>query len=186
MTELFRELVKWRVRIQLRVQLPLRACVCNLEASALGVALGITACCGDHHSQIASLIEGVAHSFLQEGGLQATPPQFWNGRRASEQRNSVMDAQHTGSASFAVNLGKKARTLVASGEDGAKLQQRFPKFRKFVRPSPCAYVSPELDFVWSDDAHIDMTLGDVAGVFGRGPLDRPGKNVADLDWPVVA
>ena len=120
MTELFRELVKWRVRIQLGVQLPLRACVRNLEASALGIALGIAACCGDHHSQIASLIEGVAHSFLQEGGLQATPPQFWNGRRASEQRNFVMDAQYTGSASFAVNLGKKARTLVASGEDGER------------------------------------------------------------------
>jgi hypothetical protein len=163
------------------MQLPLCAGVGDLEASALGVSLGIAACGGDHHSEIASLIEGVAHAFLQERGLQATPPQFWNGRCPSEQRNFVMDAQHTGSAGFAVNLGKKARTLVARGEDGAKLQQRFSKFRKFLRPSPCAYVSPELGFVWSDDAHSDM-----AGVFGRGPLDRPIKDIADLDRPVVA
>ena len=165
------------LKSNLRAQLPLRACVCDLEASALGVALGIAACCGDHHGEIASVIESVAHSFLQEGVLQATPPQFWNGRRASEQRNFVMDAQHTGSAGFAVNFGKKARTLVARGEDGAKLQQRFPKFGKFVRPSPRAYFSPELGFVGSDDAHIDMTVGDMAGVFGRGPLDRPVKTL---------
>lgn len=165
------------LKSNLGVQLPLRACVRDLEASALGVALGIAACCGDHHGEIASVIESVAHSFLQEGVLQATPPQFWNGRRASEQRNFVMDAQHTGSAGFAVNFGKKARTLVARGEDGAKLQQRFPKFGKFVRPSPRAYFSPELGFVGSDDAHIDMTVGDMAGVFGRGPLDRPVKTL---------
>jgi hypothetical protein len=152
--------------MRLGIKLPLRSRVGNLEASALGVALGIAACCGDHHSEVASLIEGVAHSFLQQGGLEAASAELWNGRRASEQRNFVMDAQHTGSPRFAVNLSKKARTLVARGKDGAKLQQRFPKFWKFVRPSPCAYVSPELGFVWSDDAHSDR-----AGAFCRGPLD---------------
>lgn len=163
------------------IKLPLRSRVGNLEASALGVALGIAACCGDHHSEVASLIEGVAHSFLQQGGLQATPPQLWNGRSASEQRNLLVDAEHASGAGFAIDFGKKARTLLARGKDGAELHQRFPKFWKFVGPAPCAYVGPERGFLRFDDPHADPTL-----VFCRGLLDRAVKNVAKLDRSVVA
>ena len=49
----------------LGIQLPLGACVCDAEAVALGIALGVAARHGHHHGQIAPMIESVAHSFLE-------------------------------------------------------------------------------------------------------------------------
>src|ERR1700693_5625184 len=51
----------------------------------------------------------------------------------------------------------------------------------FVRPAPCAYVTPQLCFFRRDDPHTRSAL-----LLGGGPLNRPTKNIAYLDRSVVA
>ncbi|MGP0099178.1 MAG: hypothetical protein ACLPHI_19225 [Terriglobales bacterium] len=51
----------------------------------------------------------------------------------------------------------------------------------FVRPAPCAYVTPQLRFLRRDDPHIDGTL-----LLGGGSLNGPTKNIAYLDRSIVA
>jgi hypothetical protein len=106
---------------RLAKQSPFRARVRNPEPVALGIALGIAAQFGHDHGEIASMLEGVAHTLVQEGGLQPATPQLWNGRRAGKQRNSLMNAQHSGGARLALKLGQKAQALVAGGRNGAEL-----------------------------------------------------------------
>jgi hypothetical protein len=54
------------------VQLPLCAGVRDAESVTFSIALGIAAGRGHYHCQIASVIEGVAHAFPKERGLQTT------------------------------------------------------------------------------------------------------------------
>src|SRR5260370_41839776 len=51
----------------------------------------------------------------------------------------------------------------------------------FVRPAPCAYVTPQLCFFGRDDPHTHSAL-----LLGGGPLNRLTKNIAYLDRSVVA
>src|SRR5215472_12480156 len=51
----------------------------------------------------------------------------------------------------------------------------------FVRPAPCAYVTPQLRLYGRDDAHTDSTL-----LVGGGSLNRPAKYITYLDRSVVA
>src|ERR1700676_1218738 len=92
-----------------------------------------------------------------------------------------MHTEHAGAAGLAVHFSKKTQTLLAGGRDGAELQKKVHQFRMFVHPAPRAYVSPELGFFRSDDAHMDTAL-----IFSRGLLHRTVKDVADLDRPVIA
>src|ERR1700746_1232812 len=55
------------------------------------------------------------------------------------------------------------------------------KFGMFVRPAPCAYLTPQRRFFRRDDPHADSTL-----LLDGRPLDRPTKNITYLDRSVVA
>lgn len=48
-------------------------------------------------------------------------------------------------------------------------------------PAPGAYIGPQLYFFWTDDAHPNLPL-----VFSSRWLNRPVKDVAEFDGPVVA
>src|SRR5579863_3647256 len=101
--------------LYLRAQPPLGAGVGDPESFTFGIALGIAAGDGYHHGQIASVIEGVAHAFMKERGLQTATAQLWNRRRTAKQRNIVMHTQNAGGAGLAVNFGEKAWALLACG-----------------------------------------------------------------------
>ena len=166
---------------RLGAQLPLCACICDSEPLTLGIALGIAARLYDDHRQVASMIEGVAHTLMQERCLQPTPPQLGNRSRAAEQSNSIMNAQHASGTRFSVMFGEEAQTVRACCTYGTQIQKKIPKFGMFVRPAPCADVTPQLRFFRRDEPHTDGTL-----LFCSGPLDRPTKNIAYLDRSVIA
>ena len=80
-----------------------------------------------------------------------------------------------------IDFRKKTWAMLARRNYGAELQNGIQKFRMFVRPSSRAYFRPNLSFFRFDDAHGDMTIALIIG-----KLDRPVKDAADLDRPVVA
>ena len=77
------------------------------------IALGIATRHGHHDCQIASVLEGIAHSLVKERCLQSAAPQLWNRRRAAKKGDFVIYRQHASSAGFTVNLSQKAWTILA-------------------------------------------------------------------------
>jgi hypothetical protein len=67
------------------------------------------------------MVEGVAHTFVKERGLQPTSPQFWNCSRASKQSNAFMNAQHASGARFPVMFGEEAQTFLACCRYGTEI-----------------------------------------------------------------
>ena len=114
----------------------------NTPAMAWGLATpsGLS----HHHGQVASLFEGIPHSFLQQGCLQSAPPQLRHCGRTAEQRHAIMQAQHSGSARLSVNLSQEARSLLARNAKGAHLLHKRLQFRMLVSPSPGADATPQL------------------------------------------
>jgi hypothetical protein len=55
-----------------------------------------------------------------------------------------MNAQHAGGARFSVMFGEEAQTVLACCRYGTEIEKKIAKFGMFVRPSPCAYVAPQL------------------------------------------
>jgi|ERR1700730_2973450 len=92
-----------------------------LSAITLGIALGIAAWLCDHHRQIASMVEGVAHTLVKERCLQPTTPQLRNRSRAAEQSNAIMNAQHASGARFPVMFGEEAQTFLACCRYGTEI-----------------------------------------------------------------
>src|SRR5690242_13959928 len=92
-----------------------------------------------------------------------------------------MKAQHTSCTGFTVKFSKKAQALIAGRRNGAHLQKKLTKFRILVRPTPRAYIGPQLCFFWADDAYADRTM-----VFRCGWFNWPIKNVAEFYRPVAA
>jgi len=69
----------WTLDRTLDGQLPFGARVGDLEALALGVALGVGAGPGDHHGEVAADLKGVAHARFKESGLHAAAAHFRDG-----------------------------------------------------------------------------------------------------------
>jgi hypothetical protein len=59
-----------------------------MEPFTLSVAMGIAARVRDHHRQIATVLEGVAHTSVKQRCLQPATPQLGDRGRAAEQSNS--------------------------------------------------------------------------------------------------
>jgi hypothetical protein len=75
----------------------------------------------------------------------------------------------------------KAHALIAGCRNGAHLQKKVKKFGMLVRPTPRAYIGPQLRFFWADDAYTDRAV-----VFRSGWFNWPIKNVAEFYRPVAA
>jgi hypothetical protein len=93
--------------LRLREQSPLGSGVRYPKAFALGIALGIAACFGDHLCQIAAGFEGVAQALFEERSLQSATAQFWNSSGAAEQGYALVQKEHACGAGLAIHLGEK-------------------------------------------------------------------------------
>jgi hypothetical protein len=78
-------------------------------------------------------------------------------------------------------LGEEAPTVFARRRQDTQISKKIADFGMFVRPSSCAYVTPQLRFLRPDEPRTDATL-----LLCSGPLDRPAKNIAHLNRSVVA
>ena len=97
----------------LRAQLPLGSGVGDTESFALRVALGIAAGQRDHHGDVASVLYGIAHTLVEERGLQPAPAKFGNSCGSSKEGDALMQAKNPGSARFGIDLGEEAHATLA-------------------------------------------------------------------------
>jgi len=82
---------------------------------------------------------------------------------------------------FTINLGEEKHSVFACSNDATELKKKIEEFRMVVCPAFGIYLSPELRFLQSDDAHTYMTRA-----FSRSLLDWTIKEIADFDRSVVA
>jgi hypothetical protein len=113
-----------------------------VEAFALGVALRVAARFGNHHSQVATVFKGTEHARFQQCGLQSSAAQFGHGRRATEERNALMQIQYSGRARLAIDFCEETRAPFSGDAQGAVRFHEGLKLRMFVRPTARTDIAP--------------------------------------------
>ena len=127
------------------------------------------------------MVEGKLHPLVEQSRLQSVASQLRHSGRAAEQRNSLEHAQHAGCSGHAVNLSKKAWTVLARRTNRTELEQSLHELGMLVRPAPCAGLGPKRGFFRANHAHANRPQ-----IYFRRPLNRPIENAGDFARPVVA
>jgi len=84
-----------------------------MKAVVLRVSLRVAPGLDNDHSQVASILGGVAQSFVEQSRIQASAAQLGNRRRARQQGYSIVNRESGGSPWHAVKGGEKTLAVVS-------------------------------------------------------------------------